>query len=206
MWNLLVGLPGDHEEWYAEVLQLVPFLVHLSPPVGLSELSIERFSPYFDEPERFGLTNLRPIQAYYDIFPAESDFYNLAYHFTAEYESGSLKNPALLQELRVAVARWCHMWESGLAPKLLVNQLDSESYFLLDTRGLPGNPEIETLTANRASIVLAGTGAEENSELDIQWALKRGYCVEIENRIVPLAIAPPELFESTEQKNSHRHP
>jgi ribosomal peptide maturation radical SAM protein 1 len=206
MWNLLIGLPGDHEEWYSEVLQLLPYLVHLSPPVGLSELSIERFSPYYDEPEQFGLTNLQPIPAYYDIFPAESDFHNLAYHFTAEYESGSLKNPALIQELRVAVARWCYMWESGLAPKLLVNQLDSESYFLLDTRGLPGNPEIESLTTNRASIILAGTGTEENSELDIQWALERGYCVEMENRIVPLAIAPPELFESMEQKSSRRHP
>jgi ribosomal peptide maturation radical SAM protein 1 len=206
MWNILYGIPGDHEEWYSEVLRLLPFLVHLSPPVVLSELSIERFSPYFDKSEQFGLTNLQPLPAYYDIFPAESDLHNLAYHFTAEYESGSLNNPIVIQELRDAIARWRRMWKSGSAPKLLVNQLDSESYFLLDTRELPGNPEIESLTANQASIVLAGTGAEENSALDIQWALKRGYCVEIEKRIVPLAIAPPELFDSIEQKNSRRHP
>jgi ribosomal peptide maturation radical SAM protein 1 len=205
-WNFLYGFPGDHDEWYSEVLRLLPYLVHLSPPVGLSELSIDRFSPYFEQAAEFGLTNVQPFPAYYDVFPVESELHNLAYHFTAEYESGSLKNPAVIQELEDEVARWRRMWESGSAPKLFVNQLDSESYFLLDTRGLPGNPEIESLTANRASIVLAGTGDEENSELDIQWALKRGYCIEMENKIVPLAIAPPELFDSMEQKNLRRHP
>jgi ribosomal peptide maturation radical SAM protein 1 len=206
MWNILYGFPGDHDEWYSDVLRLLPFLVHLNPPVLLSELSIERFSPYFNQPEQFGLTDLQPIPAYYDVFPVESDLHNLAYHFAAEYDSGSLKNTTVIKELKGAVARWRHMWKSGPAPKLLVNQLDSESYFLLDTRGLSGNPEIESLTANRASVVLTGTGLEESSTLDIQWALSRGYCVEMENKVVPLAIAPPELFDSMEQKSSRRHP
>lgn len=205
MWNILYGFPGDHEEWYTQVLQLLPFLVHLNPPVGLSELSIDRFSPYFDNPEQFGLTNLQPFPAYYDVFPVESDLHDLAYHFTAESDSESLKNTTVIQELEGAVAKWRQMWESGPAPKLLVNQIDSESYFLLDTRGLSGNPEIEFLTADRASVVLAGTGHEESSTLDIQWALRRGYCVEMENRVVPLAIAAPELLDSMERKNSRKY-
>ena len=204
-WNLLYGFPGDLNEWYSEILRLLPFLVHLNPPVGLSELSIDRFSPYFDHPEQFGLTNLQPHAAYYDVFPAESDLHNLAYHFTAESDSESLKDTAVIQELEGAVARWRQMLESGTAPKLFVNQIDPESYFLIDTRGLPGNPEIEFLTANRASVVLAGTGAEESSAADIQWALSRGYCVKMENKVVPLAIATPELFDSMEKKNSHKH-
>jgi ribosomal peptide maturation radical SAM protein 1 len=206
MWNILYGFPGDREEWYTQVLQLLPFLVHLNPPVGLSELTIDRFSPYFDNPEQFGLTNLQPIPAYYDVFPVESDLHDLAYHFTAESDSESLKNAAVIQEMEGAVARWRHLWEFGPVPKLFVNQIDSESYFLLDTRGLSGNPEIESITADRASVVLAGTGPGESSALDIQWALRRGYCVKMENRVVPLAIAAPELLDSMERKNSRGYP
>jgi hypothetical protein len=148
---------------------------------------------------------LQPIPAYSDVFPEGSDLCNLAYHFTAEYESGSLGNPAVIEELEDAVVRWRHMWESPPFPKLQVCQLDSENYILVDTRGLPGNPEMEFLTANQASIVLAGTGPEEGSTIDIQWALNRGYCVEMENRVVPLAIAPPELLDEIERKHSRGH-
>jgi hypothetical protein len=63
-WNLLTSFPGDRISHYKDQERLVPLLHHLCPPSGLNQLSIDRFSPYFDTPERFGITNIRPMASY----------------------------------------------------------------------------------------------------------------------------------------------
>ncbi|MCA8948879.1 MAG: RiPP maturation radical SAM C-methyltransferase, partial [Planctomycetes bacterium] len=53
-WNLLYGLPGEQAEESAAMAELIPLLVHLDPP-ALSPLTLDRFSPYFANPEAFGI-------------------------------------------------------------------------------------------------------------------------------------------------------
>jgi ribosomal peptide maturation radical SAM protein 1 len=83
-WNYLHGFPGETAEDYEPVIRQLPALEHLNPPVDLSaRIAIERFSPYFKQPE-LGFTGLRPEEHYrftYDL--PEAELYDLAYVFEA---------------------------------------------------------------------------------------------------------------------------
>ena len=50
-WNYLYGFPDEREEDYEDVLRQLPFLFHLPPPAEVVRFSIQRFSPYFNNPE-----------------------------------------------------------------------------------------------------------------------------------------------------------
>ncbi|WP_019357532.1 RiPP maturation radical SAM C-methyltransferase [Streptomyces sp. AA1529] len=83
-WNYLHGFPHERDEDYTPVIEQLPALEHLMPPVDLSaRIAIERFSPYFNRPE-LGYEKLRPDVHYrftYDL--PESELYDLAYVFEA---------------------------------------------------------------------------------------------------------------------------
>ncbi|MFI9810246.1 RiPP maturation radical SAM C-methyltransferase [Streptomyces sp. NPDC052301] len=83
-WNYLHGFPGETAADYDPVIRQLPALEHLNPPVDLSaRIAIERFSPYFNQPE-LGFTGLRPEEHYlftYDL--PEAELHDMAYVFQA---------------------------------------------------------------------------------------------------------------------------
>ncbi len=90
-WNFLAGFPGEAAEWYLGLPDLVRKIRHLNPPVGVSTLRFDRFSPYHASPASFGLAALSPYPAYNYIYrdvPA-SEVANLAYYFVTDYREGA---------------------------------------------------------------------------------------------------------------------
>jgi ribosomal peptide maturation radical SAM protein 1 len=84
---LLYGFPGEQDEWYVEMSQLIPLLSHLEPPRMLYPLRYDRFSAYHEEPQRFGL-RLVPRRAYASVYPLAPDrIADIAYYF--EDQNGS---------------------------------------------------------------------------------------------------------------------
>lgn len=81
-WNYLMGIPGERPEWYAEVAEIIPLLVHLKAPNGPGgRLSFDRFSVYHTHPDHFKLT-LRPAWGYTYVYPLPlRELMDLAYHF-----------------------------------------------------------------------------------------------------------------------------
>jgi ribosomal peptide maturation radical SAM protein 1 len=105
-WNLLFGFPGEDRAAYERMTALIPLLSHLQPPEDAGAIRMDRFSPYFEEPERFGLTGVRPARAYehvYDV-PSES-LARLAYYFEFEY-ADRRDVRAYTNDLREAVRTW----------------------------------------------------------------------------------------------------
>jgi ribosomal peptide maturation radical SAM protein 1 len=193
-WNLLAGLPGDELCDYEETLSLVPLLGHLNPPTGVSDVSIERFSPYFDRPEQYGITNVRPIDAYALAFPAAADLAKLAYHFDADFASGARAHPEIVRAIGEAVERWRAQWRErdGGLPALVVRRLAEDAFVLRDTRGLPGTQDLQFLTRRQAAIALVGRSEMDAADRD--WALAGRLGVELDGAYVPLATAGPELL------------
>ncbi len=60
-WNFLFGFPFEKEEHYQRVIGFAPALRHLSPPMGLNPLQIDRASVYFDQPDEHGVELLGPV-------------------------------------------------------------------------------------------------------------------------------------------------
>lgn len=53
-YNILYGMPGDQPEWYLAMIEQLPRLYHLTPPVTRTETVVTRFAPLHTTPAQFG--------------------------------------------------------------------------------------------------------------------------------------------------------
>jgi ribosomal peptide maturation radical SAM protein 1 len=201
-WNILYDFPGDDEADYVETLRLVPLLRHLFPPTRTSPLNIDRFSPYFNRPEQYGVTGLRPFEAYSFAFPEHANLTKLAYHFKGTYQSASRRSPDLLNAISDEVNYWRDSWEANpdALPTLNVTELGDDTYLLIDTRGLDGTDEIQFITGAQAREALVGAPVTKTEKP--LWGLKSKVTVELDGCYVPLATATFETLSEFE-KTSH---
>jgi ribosomal peptide maturation radical SAM protein 1 len=206
-WNILYAFPGDEIADYEGTLDLLPRLRHLEPPTGVYPLSIDRFSPYFNKPSHYGITNLRPMEAYFAVLPAEADVWKSAYHFRGDYDSQSRSMPGVIEQIKEEVRKWQAAWqsESEELPVLSVADVAENAYLLLDTRGLPGTEVFNFVDEPTACVVLAGHHGQLTPA--VEWALAHQAAVELDSWIVPLATASPDLiarFEARGRNETNR--
>jgi ribosomal peptide maturation radical SAM protein 1 len=112
-WNFLAGFPGEDPSEYPRLARLVPSLTHLQPPGGPGQIRLDRFSPYFREPARHGMVNVRASLAYRHIYPfPQRDIDRLAYYFDYDYADG--RAPAVyIAELKREVSAWQEAYPSA---------------------------------------------------------------------------------------------
>lgn len=191
-WNALYAFPGDDEADYREVLRLVPYIVHLNPPSGLNHLSLDRFSPYFMNPESYGIRTLWPERGYFDVYPEWADFENLAYHFEGDYDTAARREPALVAELEAAIEQWRKSWEAPdvVAPVLAIRTLGPDAFLIVDTRAI-ATKKFHIVDRTQAMAALVET---RPGQPGTEWALENHMAVQIADVIVPLAVADRALF------------
>lgn len=106
VWNLLVGFPGEDPDWYRAIVDQIPRLTHLRPPVTVAQVEFHRFSPYHNDPASFGLS-LRPLDAYEALYPFDEDeLSELAYTFRRDDEYDQRKLRSYMDPLGDAVVTW----------------------------------------------------------------------------------------------------
>jgi len=95
LYNLLFGFPDDEEADYAPVLERMPRLYHLAPPVSHGRVVVTRFAPLQAAPERFGHAGKPRHHRCYDIlfsdaFLADSDMdlSDYCYYFDRWFVNG----------------------------------------------------------------------------------------------------------------------
>jgi ribosomal peptide maturation radical SAM protein 1 len=115
-WAILWGFPGETRQDYAEQAAAVPHLVHLQPPSSADRIWLERFSPLYTEPGRFGLRYRAPERSYRFVYPHVVDLDRVAYFF--EYELADALPDNAYDELRRAVVDWSAAWTSDQPPAL----------------------------------------------------------------------------------------
>lgn len=104
-WNLLWGFPGEDPAEYVAMQALMSKLTHLDSPVGYGRVRFDRFSAYWADPTRFGITSLRPTLPYRTIYHPipEDDLQDLANYFDADYTDVSA---SYAQGMEQAVKTW----------------------------------------------------------------------------------------------------
>jgi ribosomal peptide maturation radical SAM protein 1 len=104
-WNILLGFPGETNDDYRTQLSIIPSILHFQPPESIGKLWLERFSPYFKWPDRYGIRITGPGLAYEYVYdPARVDLNKIAYDF--EYEIDWKVDPGIYEELMAAVQDW----------------------------------------------------------------------------------------------------
>lgn len=93
-WNILSGFPNEKDEWYAEMAEWVPSIIHLQPPQGVLKFRYDRYSPYQLRSQDYGVT-LVPNRRYAHVYPVPpEDLAELAYFFEDERDlSGPISVP-----------------------------------------------------------------------------------------------------------------
>src|SRR5262245_51256941 len=105
-WNVLYGLPGESPEEYARMAEAMRSLVHLEPP-RLMPLALDRFSPYHQRPEAYGLVPLGPRRDYRFIHPDLDAATISALAYTFEYRHADGRDPAdYVAPVREVVEFW----------------------------------------------------------------------------------------------------
>jgi ribosomal peptide maturation radical SAM protein 1 len=138
-WNMLCHFPGESDEWYLEMAQWLPLIIHLQPPSGLSRIQYHRFSPYHDRPEEFGI-KITPFKNYSYVYPLlPKAIKDLAYFFesgselsTSSLKEGIIERPGLQTTLNCLV-KWTNLFQSNSPPLLCMSE-QGEELQIIDTR------------------------------------------------------------------------
>ncbi|EHR51365.1 bacteriocin maturation radical SAM protein 1 [Saccharomonospora marina XMU15] len=137
-WNLLMGFPGECEDVYRKYVEDLPLLTHLPPPGGAYLVRFDRYSPYFTDPDKYGL-ELMPMDFYEKAFPFPAEhLHELAYFFA---DHGAAPYAELAVEWLGEVSQLVERWRSGRAstvesdrPVLEVQRREDGSRRIVDTR------------------------------------------------------------------------
>ncbi len=190
-WNILHSFPGDEIEWYKNTLEILPFIEHLHPPTGVYAISIDRFSPYYENKESFALTNIRPMGAYFDVFPEYAHIADIAYHFEADYVSQSKETIDVIKKIEATVIKWRKAWKRKTKPILTVSPISDSNYVLFDSRAC-ATKAFQFIKCDQANAIL-NANTKMNKKLE-QWAINNGYAIIIDGVYIPLATTNRETY------------
>jgi ribosomal peptide maturation radical SAM protein 1 len=143
-WNILYGFPGEDPGDFDRMAQVAPDLFHLTAPSVVLQFRMDRFSPYFNDPPQYGLTNVRPYWSYQFAYPglSEKDLADIAYFFEFDYADG--RDPRQeAQPLVQAACTWHNAQKRGA--RLVAFGNSSDGGCVYDARN--GRPETVTLTS-----------------------------------------------------------
>ena len=105
VWNQLCRIPGERVEDYDAQIALMEQIPHFMPPNRVNPVIIDRYSPYFEDFEAYGIESLAPIPQYRAAHPhlAEEKLHLIAYHFEGV---GAPSTDPYHKRFEAAVATW----------------------------------------------------------------------------------------------------
>ncbi len=200
-WNMIHDIPGEQLEDFERLLCLMPLLHHLQPP-NFSMLWIDRFSPYFSDPDEYRLSNIRPLDSYFAVLPESADVENIAYYFKADYKSAFRDHPEMIERLKREIDIWRSLWRPEcIPPSLEVISSGDGKFMVLDTRLLPGTKPISFISRDEAKVALSDVGLMKGNRL-LQWAVEKKLVAELDSAFVPLATGSPDLILEFEKEEA----
>jgi ribosomal peptide maturation radical SAM protein 1 len=118
-WNMIHGLPGEKQQSHENMVEMIPKLHHLRPPSGSGRFQLHRFSPYFENPEQYGIrwTGAHPMFQY--AFPvSKEDLDELVY--LHDFINLTDAMPADGSALELALKEWRTAFHQGASLRIVV--------------------------------------------------------------------------------------
>ena len=143
-YNILYGLPSDTAEVYAAMIEAIPRLYHLTPPISRNETVVTRFAPLQVSPARFGVTSQALHHACYDVLFSKEflrttgfSLDSYAYYFGRNFQYAEYLEVSYAQ-LRYQVDHWkeqhrLHFVELSYFPVESCLQITDTRYGSADT-------------------------------------------------------------------------
>jgi hypothetical protein len=84
-WNIICGFPGEQPEDYQQITRWIRAVPHLQPPVFITRFRLDRFSPMFKDPVKYGIKNIRSSPAHRLCYPfSEESLQQLAFYLDCD--------------------------------------------------------------------------------------------------------------------------
>lgn len=196
-WNLLLGFPGEKEDWYGEMADWFPLIEHLQPPSGMTSIRLQRNSHYFEQAEQYGL-KLHPHTAMFHLYSLpEADLLDLSFSFMPEGWFNWFLDP-LDEEFKGrngtrqfvrSVIRWRKNFWQRVSPILAVEDM-GDRIDVIDTRSCAREIKYELFGLKRKLYLLFENAPKIAS---IKEYFETKYCESYPAKEAEIAIA--ELFD-----------
>lgn len=146
-WNYLVGFPGESDSDYQTIIEQIPNLFHLQPPRGgVTRISVQRFSPYFNDLS-LGFSDKLPHPAYQLIYGlSDKEICDLAFFHVSASKGIS---DHCRKDLEAAVDAWTSAYESGAS----LTYTDTETEVRISDDRSPGG-KTEYILSTPAELAL----------------------------------------------------
>lgn len=139
-WNLLLGIPGESDDWYEEIAEWLPLVFHFQPP-QLGIIRFDRYSVYHQKQAEYNL-NLVPNRLYSYVYPLSREkLTDLAYYFETEADLTSRKYPyqstwsPKKRKLIAIINEWRKLFHTKQEKPLMLSMVDSgDRIEITDTR------------------------------------------------------------------------
>lgn len=142
-WNILCGFPGETPADYQQIIRWIGRMPHLQPPTTVTRFRLDRFSPMFNDPEKYSIKNVRPYAGHTLCYPfPDESLRRIAYFLDCDAPI----TPETMVEIHnmwAAVAEWRQV----AAQSTLNCEVEARSLRIIDRRvGYPqDNYEYEGL-------------------------------------------------------------
>ena len=129
-WNIICGFPQETPEDYSQITRWVWAIPHLQPPLVVTRFRLDRFSPMFKDPEKYGIDNVRSYRGHQICYPVpEESVRCMAYFLDCDPPITS----ETLQEIKImwkTVDEWRHLHQESS----LIAEVTPSSLILHDRR------------------------------------------------------------------------
>jgi magnesium-protoporphyrin IX monomethyl ester (oxidative) cyclase len=194
VWNFIYDFPFEEADWYGEVAELIPSIVHLQPPLNdANPMHYDRFSRYHATPERYGL-NLVPYPSYRFIYPLDDNgLSRIAYYFENAEPRAAQTSPQLVR-WRNELCAWKRLFPdpdqktAADRPKLEARRPGDGSIVIDDTRPCAAAPNWE-LRGLEAALYDACDAGQTRADLTRVAALKGVDAAEVSRALNALVAA-----------------
>lgn len=229
-WFILHDFPGEEDDSYEKMAQLIPWCTHLQPPISVLPVEFSRFSHYHDNPRDYGL-HLEPPEPFFHTYPlSDAEISRLVYFFEKQDTQRTPLDPAvsllLWQPGIVALKKQVWLWQQAFwsdeRPELSMSITPTELR-IRDTRSASGGGSFSIHGIDR-EVYLACDKAMHlgslvnrfeqqgvsRSELEqsIGRLQEKRFIIELDKRFLALAVSRPfrELPQWNEWPGGHVDP
>lgn len=159
-WNIICGFPGETPEDYRQITRWISLISHLQPPLVVTRFRLDRFSPMFSNPDKYGIANVRSSPGHRICYPLpEESLRKIAYFLDCDPPT----EPETMREINIMwdrVGDWKRVHEQSS----LVAEVTPSSLTIRDRRS--GYPAADYHYEGLArDIYLAADGVHSESSL-----------------------------------------
>lgn len=136
-WNWIWGFPGENPTEYDRLMQWIPMLYHLEPPMGAGLIHLDRFSPLYENSQEAGFISVRAARPYGIVWPiSEKDLDGIAFYFDYDYKDQ--RDPgAYTLGLAGELVTWSELWKPPNKPPGLAMKDFGTYISIVDSRSGP---------------------------------------------------------------------